>query len=423
MTNKPITIRGSGDATIIDLGANAISAFDVPFAQAYAFENLQITGSVANLDRRIVSISAAARVSLNRITASNIRRAIEVTGGVGPVINIDTCIWVLLNDPASFFIGASAFTTVHAQNVSCVGASGAGGIAGSPVVEFVDLLFTTVNTTAVGSNSNFTGCSVIGVAGETVTLGTRSKVVGTSFSSVTVVASGSKVEFSSSDFIGSAGQARVLDVTGAEGPNVTGCTFSGCNSELVRINGGSLDSVFSGNDFIDDATASRAIDVLAGAFRALIDGNAFRFFDTEAVRIASANCIVTSNTGCKVVETGTANVNVYANNTGFDPSTIIGAASRIEDNNVVTTGLDTTLTEFYRTVEVDASGANRTITLPTAVSARFRKYTIKKIDATANTVTVDADGAETIDGALTVVLTTQWQSVTVQSNGVSWIIV
>lgn len=69
---------------------------------------------------------------------------------------------------------------------------------------------------------------------------------------------------------------------------------------------------------------------------------------------------------------------------------------------------------------VDATGANRTITLPTAASAANRQFDIKKIDASANTVTVDADGSETIDDATTFVLSAQYASVTVFSDGSEW---
>lgn len=72
------------------------------------------------------------------------------------------------------------------------------------------------------------------------------------------------------------------------------------------------------------------------------------------------------------------------------------------------------------TVLVDATAGNVTITLPTAASADERKYNVKKVDASVNTVTVDADGAETIDGAANYVLTVQYQSVSVQSNGTAW---
>ena len=54
----------------------------------------------------------------------------------------------------------------------------------------------------------------------------------------------------------------------------------------------------------------------------------------------------------------------------------------------------------------DANAGATTITLPTAGGIIGRQYTIKKIDGTANSVTVQANGSETIDGSNTVVLTT-----------------
>jgi Cu/Ag efflux protein CusF len=98
----------------------------------------------------------------------------------------------------------------------------------------------------------------------------------------------------------------------------------------------------------------------------------------------------------------------------------IGTAIEIVTGN-------TTLNETHSTVLVNASG-NVIITLPTAASAYNstdeigRIYEIKKIDADANTVTIDGDGAELIDGAAIAALTVQYESITVQSNGTSWFI-
>jgi hypothetical protein len=79
-----------------------------------------------------------------------------------------------------------------------------------------------------------------------------------------------------------------------------------------------------------------------------------------------------------------------------------------------------TLTPHDHTVFVDATGGNRTITLPTASTCARRRYEIKKIDSSANTVTVDGYSSETIDGSLTNILSTQYQSVTVVSDGAGW---
>lgn len=67
---------------------------------------------------------------------------------------------------------------------------------------------------------------------------------------------------------------------------------------------------------------------------------------------------------------------------------------------------------------VDASGGARTITLLTA-TADFT-LAVKKTDSSANTVTIDGSGAETIDGALTLVLEAQYDAANLRSDGTSW---
>lgn len=74
-------------------------------------------------------------------------------------------------------------------------------------------------------------------------------------------------------------------------------------------------------------------------------------------------------------------------------------------------------------VTIDASGAVATVGLPVAATAGdgFR-VTIKKIDSSSNSVTIDGSGAETIDGAANVVITNQWTAFTLVCNGTSWAI-
>jgi hypothetical protein len=71
----------------------------------------------------------------------------------------------------------------------------------------------------------------------------------------------------------------------------------------------------------------------------------------------------------------------------------------------------------------DCTSNNITINLPAASTASGLQYHIKKIDSTSNTVTVDGNGAETIDGATTATLTTQYESITVVSDGSNWFII
>ena len=76
-------------------------------------------------------------------------------------------------------------------------------------------------------------------------------------------------------------------------------------------------------------------------------------------------------------------------------------------------------------ITCDASSGAFSINLPPVATSAHRTYTIKKIDATANAVTVDGNAAETIDGATTFSLSTQYDFVTVQCNaaGTTWSII
>ena len=80
---------------------------------------------------------------------------------------------------------------------------------------------------------------------------------------------------------------------------------------------------------------------------------------------------------------------------------------------IVTT--NTTLTTGETAVLVNATSGNVTITLPTAASSNY-EYTIKRIDSSANTVTVATTSAQTIDGATTQVIVGQYNSMTVKAD-------
>ena len=71
----------------------------------------------------------------------------------------------------------------------------------------------------------------------------------------------------------------------------------------------------------------------------------------------------------------------------------------------------------------DAIAGAITIDLPPAADMSGKTVDIKKIDSSINSVTLDGDGSETIDGSLTQVLTTQYDEITVLSDGTAWYII
>jgi len=71
-------------------------------------------------------------------------------------------------------------------------------------------------------------------------------------------------------------------------------------------------------------------------------------------------------------------------------------------------------------VKVDASGGARTVNLPAASGSAGQFITILKSDSSTNTVTIDANASETINGALTYVLSIQYQSIILRCDGAAW---
>lgn len=85
-----------------------------------------------------------------------------------------------------------------------------------------------------------------------------------------------------------------------------------------------------------------------------------------------------------------------------------------------TVATDTTLDDSHADVFVDATLAVVTVTLPAVSGNAGLEYTIKKIDGSANAVTIDGNGAETIDDSTTKVLSSQYDSATVVCDGTEW---
>lgn len=75
-------------------------------------------------------------------------------------------------------------------------------------------------------------------------------------------------------------------------------------------------------------------------------------------------------------------------------------------------------------VAADVTSAGFTITLPLASANPGRQLSVKKVDASGNTLTVGRSGSDLIDGATTVTTTTQYKTWVFISDGISnwWII-
>lgn len=71
----------------------------------------------------------------------------------------------------------------------------------------------------------------------------------------------------------------------------------------------------------------------------------------------------------------------------------------------------------------DCTSGAITVNLPASNESLGRMINIKKIDSSANAVTVDGSGAETIDDSATLSISTQYDSYTLMNDQSEWWIV
>ena len=81
----------------------------------------------------------------------------------------------------------------------------------------------------------------------------------------------------------------------------------------------------------------------------------------------------------------------------------------------------------YTAVALDYIFANATsgaftITLPTAIGIAGKEINITKTDSTTNAITINTSLSQTIIGNLTITITSQYNNVTLISDGANWVI-
>lgn len=116
--------------------------------------------------------------------------------------------------------------------------------------------------------------------------------------------------------------------------------------------------------------------------------------------------------------TSVAGVAIVANEVEFDISMLTDAAEQIFPVlagllALVTKTANYTALATDEVILCDATSGSFTISLPSVSGTSGKPYYIKKLDSSVNTVTIDA----TIDDGLIAVLTDQYESLTIVSNG------
>jgi hypothetical protein len=123
-----------------------------------------------------------------------------------------------------------------------------------------------------------------------------------------------------------------------------------------------------------------------------------------------------------------ADVPTLNQNTTGNAATATTATTATNVTGSITTAISTKTTAYTATASDNtllgnATSAAFSITLPTAVGITGKTYTVKKIDSSANAVTVATTSSQTIDGTTTKPLARQYDAIAVQSDGSNWMII
>ncbi len=230
------------------------------------------------------------------------------------------------------------------------------------------------------------------------------------------------------------GGTGITDVLKLQGTTGNGTLTSPAIQALVGNNGGTIAWTVLNNGSVGIGTTSPAakLDVAANAD---VFGPKIQLSDLSTNSssrnwaLGSAiNALAYGSFGIlnSSAQGGTANLVKFMIDSSGNVGIVTTSPNSSLHNNgsfalpIVSKTANYTLTSSDHTVI--ASGAGTTITLPTAVNIQGRIYVIKRNDST-NNITVNTTSLQTIDGATSLTLSTNYQVIMVQSDNANWQII
>jgi len=151
----------------------------------------------------------------------------------------------------------------------------------------------------------------------------------------------------------------------------------------------------------------------------------FTYDDTNSGTLAQGNTYHLYDSGNSTFDTFVDAVEV-TNASATKVTTVQDAAfsegMSVDVETVTTTSATLGDDDYAVLCDDDTAGGAVTITLPAAASHTGRTYFIKKLGTTAS-ITVDGNSSETIDGATTAVISTQYESIQIVCDGSNWHII
>lgn len=209
--------------------------------------------------------------------------------------------------------------------------------------------------------------------------------------------------------------SEALRISGGSGALFTSsATFKSASGTSFRYGVAAGSTTGSGLSTCGDATHALNYDGPTGLFGCQViasgGGGASSLAVTTGTSAGFSNPPVSSPTATALFDQGNFNVALQGGATAF--ITLRNGLSSVTGN--FTLGSTSTV------VLADAAGAALTVTLPTAAGIAGKIYTVKRTNSGINSVTIATTSSQTIDGATTQVLTLQYTSLDLISDGSNW---
>jgi hypothetical protein len=112
----------------------------------------------------------------------------------------------------------------------------------------------------------------------------------------------------------------------------------------------------------------------------------------------------------------------------IDRTTLLNTLDKLEKNNgyisrSVSSAYTINARNKIKTIFVTTGAGSIPIGLPPSADVKYRIIEIIKVDSGAGTVTVDGEGAETINGRATLIIGAQYHGIRIKCTGTAWCVV
>lgn len=192
----------------------------------------------------------------------------------------------------------------------------------------------------------------------------------------------------------------------------------------------SADQYFTGGVIIEESDSSPSVQIWQaifpnGSVTDNLDGTVTINFSSIYIPTGTAWLTTGDQSSLSGTKSGTFNLSTTGTlGAGAITGTSLTNNGALYESITSTSDATYTVLSTDRNIYVTAStGNNKTVALP-AATGTGRILQIKKVDTSVATVTVDGNSSETIDGAITYVLSIPMESITIQdvASGIWYII-